>query len=756
MRRELIEYAIEGLKNKKRTTIPAFFVLCISFSFIIFATFLVSSIEKTNNEFRINTYGDWYVDLLDVKQADIDAIQNKSWVSSSGVSCNYGTVSCGDKKVGIGTVDDYLKDIGRLSLSEGVWPQNSNEVVMESDTLCSLGYDYSIGQKIVLDICIQISEEDFVYVEEEYVLVGIVHEYTDLWTINEVDRYHFLNSIIISDEAKEQIENDVNELLSEHMKLVPDIQLFLQVPAQNRVNIEDELSIYTTSYNRCVYEGENGVRTNEVYIVIILVITLIAIMFTYLLQIEKQVQSFSIMRSIGMTKRQLVCLIIYETLILAIPAIIVGIILGSLSMFIVLKVLVYGGSVPITINYVWKSLFLEIIAWTITLLIARLIVYVIVVRAPLLGKMSMQRNKRRIIHIMRHVCITIICMCYGAIVIFTGIMSINPSDRKQFIESCPSYILWPKGEDMFYEAIEKENMSEQDVENICNIPGVDYVYGFSEYNLGKSFLYVINDKDWEEVFQFEKSDINMDEFRRGEKVILCIPKEDRENYKTDFSSIRLSFETINGEEINDVYAEIGGFLYITEDVNCRLVVGFCEPYTVLCTEEFVRKYGIEGYTRIYVNTNISTENTSTDMTIAEYCRKNNIFLSNRREEYQAYKQENLQKLIMLYSVGISAGIIFMLLLGCILALEKEYQERNYIILRTIGMSKSQWRLKCFILSFKRGVISLLGGWIILINILLFREQSFENICGGRSVVVSLIAMLIPTVMSMAIFVSRKE
>ena len=75
MRRVLIGYAIEEIKNKKRTTIPAFLVLCISFSFLIFTTFLVGSIQKTNDEFRVNTYGDWYVDLLDANQSDIELFQ---------------------------------------------------------------------------------------------------------------------------------------------------------------------------------------------------------------------------------------------------------------------------------------------------------------------------------------------------------------------------------------------------------------------------------------------------------------------------------------------------------------------------------------------------------------------------------------------------------------------------------------------------------------------------------------------------------
>ena len=109
-------------------------------------------------------------------------------------------------------------------------------------------------------------------------------------------RKHFLNSIIITDEAANLMISNME--YEPKIDIKPDVQLFLQVPEENRVGIDDYLSLYTVSYNKCAYEGQNDASVNKIYSVIILLITLIAIIFTYILQIEKMVHSFSIMRSI--------------------------------------------------------------------------------------------------------------------------------------------------------------------------------------------------------------------------------------------------------------------------------------------------------------------------------------------------------------------------------------------------------------------------------------------------------------------------
>ena len=460
------------------------------------------------------------------------------------------------------------------------------------------------------------------------------------------------------------------------------------------------------------------------------------------------------MRSIGMTKKQLARLIVYEALILCIPAIIVGIIVGCLAIFVVLKIVVYGGSVPIVIDYNWRGLFSQLAAWIVTVVAARLIVYVAAIRAPLLGRMGMQRNQKHKIYVLRHLCIAIICICFGATVIFTGMMLIKPTESKRFIEACPSYVLWPDDKDINFEPIEKEYMTRSDIDNLNSIPGVDYAYGFSEYSIGDAYLYVLDDKDWEDVFHFKSTDIDMNEFRQGKAVIMCIPAEEREKYNIDLTSENFELSTINGKTIAVDNAKIGGILYIPYDINSRLVAGFNIPYTTLCSEEFMKNYGVEGYTRIYVNTGISTENTSTDITVAQYCKKNNIFLSNRREEYQAYKQENLQKIIMLYSVGGSIGIIFVLLMGCVLSLDKEQQKRSFIILRTLGMSTRQWRVKCFKTACLRGTCSLLGGWIIFFAIDMIGKKSLWDMCG-TTIVVSILVTFVPIILSTVIYDTKK-
>lgn len=767
MRKEIMQYAIQGLKNKKRTTIPAFFVLCISFSFLIFATSLIGSISKTNDEFRINTYGDWYIDILGATAQDKAWAGEQTWVSASGCSYNYGMV-CGEKKVGIGSVDSEFIAIGRLSLNEGKWPENENEVAMEADTLSSLGYDYTLGQSVTLDIELPISETDSLNIQKEYILTGIIHEYTDLWTIESYGEPYYLNSIVITQKASELLEDELNQTLEEEEKvsLKPEIQLFLQVPEEYRDGVEDQVNMLTVAYNQCAYDIVKSADANQMYIVIILMITMVAIWFTYILQINNQVHSFSIMRSVGMTKVQLARLIVYETMFLCIPAVILGIGTGSCAIVLVLKALVYGGSVPIIVDVSWKVLSIEIILWFFTVLFSRMLVYVVAVKAPLSGHMNLRRNQRRALLLLRRFCVAVLCICFGVIVIYTGIMSIRLNDRREFISSCPSYVLDPEHFDKFGQEITPRNMTGNDMSNIIAIPGVHSAYGFSEYAIEYPFetdeecspyLYVINDEDWNDIFSFQKNNINMEDFRNGKTVILCFPEEERNQYEKNISTVQFSFSTISGEEISDIKADIGGVLYISDDIN-TILAGFTNPYTLLCSEQFVLHYGIEGYTRIHVDTNFSIENASTDFTMAEYCKKNNIFLSNRREKYWAYRQECVQSLIMLFSIGISVGLIFFLLLCCILSLEKEHQTRSYNILRTIGMSKAQWRLRSLGVSCARGLSAATGGWIVFLAMLNIRGSSFSSICGGWNysnvnevgIFVSILAFAVPAAISLGL------
>ena len=60
MFRNILPLAFQGTRRKKRSSILIFSVLLISFSSAIVALSLVGSISKTNAEFRLNTYGEWY------------------------------------------------------------------------------------------------------------------------------------------------------------------------------------------------------------------------------------------------------------------------------------------------------------------------------------------------------------------------------------------------------------------------------------------------------------------------------------------------------------------------------------------------------------------------------------------------------------------------------------------------------------------------------------------------------------------------
>ncbi len=87
-------------------------------------------------------------------------------------------------------------------------------------------------------------------------------------------------------------------------------------------------------------------------------------------------------------------------------------------------------------------------------------------------------------------------------------------------------------------------------------------------------------------------------------------------------------------------------------------------------------------------------------------------MNNYREQYGAYIQEDLQKLILIYSGCGCIALVMLLLIGNILTLEAEGEEREFGILRALGMSKRQlrWQLNCR--AALRGAAAVLCGWLV--------------------------------------------
>ena len=736
----LFSYALEGIKRKKKLSISVLLVMTVTFSFLIFSISILGSIKKTNDEFRIKTYGEWYADVIDVS-TDADSFKSVAGVISCGEMKSIGYIVAGEKAVSVGIVDEPLKNIGNLELVSGCWPESSYDVVMEADTLCELGLDYTLGQEIRLPVIIE-TENGIYEIEKQYKLSGIVKEFTDIWSVQYQDFNIGLTGIILSDDAFQLLSSEAAIEFGLKENEIIKRQVFINVEKELRDQAVEQIissglmgDDSYLSINNCIISESNSDSDSTRYIFYILVVTAVSILFIDILQFERLAHNYSIMRSTGMTKKQLLVLNIYETLIMCVPAILLGAIIGIFIIYFSMKMIMYGGSVPVQMSIPIVKMAGAILLWIGTVIVGRLIVFALTMRVPLVGKISLKRGKRKIILIARKLGMYVLCTMLCGIVIFTCIRLVLPIHHKNDMKEYPSYVLWnsdvsDEDEEMSY------TVDDNVLQTMKEIPGISKIYGFNEYQLNLKEdedeivpnLYAVNWRDWKSVLDIENTVNDLASFENGDTVMLCIPEEQKEKYNpgteidlTVYDKGRLLFE--------DTDVKIAGIRYIPFDLNTRLLAGFNDTYAVVCSKKFLEKYGITGSSRIYIHPLYTVANTSLDTTLATYSKQNGLTLSNRREEYQAYYQEAIQEIIMTITMGLTISLIIILLYLSVLSYEAKYMERNYKILRSIGMSKKQWNQKLVIMALCRMVISYILGWLIYIGAVIVKNESLVTVYG---------------------------
>lgn len=736
MFRNILSLALQGTFRKKRSSILIFSVLLISFSSAIVALSLVGSISKTNAEFRLNTYGEWYCGIPSGMEEDAAWLKRQQWAAEVGKSGNYGTIVTEPAQIGFGTLDDALIKIGRIRLDAGRFPASDNEIAMEADALSALGCDYELGQEITLLIDVPYQDQ-LIPVERSYILCGVIHEYSNLWVLNRNSDNRLLVSAVVTEDAAENVVENARECIThpENRALVASIpQYFLTVKEADRETACQSLNGWLSSTrsgdygdirvceNTAAYPDAISQEYDDYYVYIIAAVTMIAVLCVYIMQMSGEIHSFAVLRSIGITKPQMALLLLMETLILILPAIVLGIPCGAGLTWLALRGMLYSGSVAIQVAVPYDTLLAVIGLWVSAVLLSRLIMFAVTVHTPLTGRMQLQSGKARQVKRLRSTLIVLLLSAFGAVIIYTATESIRPNFLREYWSLCPAYTIW-----------KDTTVSVTETNLIRQVPGVARVDGFGEMTIGLSFdgveeqtvwIYAIDEEGWTETFDFSQI---KEDFHNGELVILCFPENSGEEYPTPEGKITLRVCSNSDEYLAESKAD-AHIVKLPENAMNRGLFALWEPYTIFCSETYLKqllasmeegqqwdKYiaGEEfGYDRVYVSADLNSDYLSTDVAMADLCKENELTFDNRRQQFQSLVQENVQTLILLYASGICIALVVLLILASALSLEAEQEKRHFGILRAIGMSKRQMRRKLVTKALMRSLTAVVIGWVL--------------------------------------------
>lgn len=781
MFREYLSLAAEGLLHKRRKSILIFLILTLSFSFAILSISLVSSMGKTNQENLYDTFGTWHLAIPSGTEDDLAWFQDpeQSWVEQLGISRCYGTVTGEGGSFGFGTMDQEFIALGRIRLEEGRFPQADNEIAMEADSLSALGYDYTLGQEITLPIQVSCGEGS-ITVTWSYTLTGLLKEYTGIWVLDQNRSAQQLVSACVTEPAAEQVLELAREQLSAadrgQIQAIP--QYFLSVPEENWSGYSYELSVHMAMtqagrpdtrpcVNKTILQLQTQAESENLYIVLIALVAVLAVFCTYMIQLPADVQSFATLRSIGGTRGQLTLLLLLETLFLWFPAVVAGTLLGAAETWLALRLVMFTGNIYVYLAIPYTVLFCLFLIWAVVILLARLLTLCLILWLPLTGRFGLKTVHIRRLNLLRNgvlvflfgvVCFFVLQTSIGAIPLLYDMEAFRfgkmydvyaASSRAEADESS---LLTPADIQQFQSLIDAQVLPYSQGSVFLSFPGLEE---------RRVLLCILeNPADYG---SFQLSQSNLDSFAAGELVLVCLP-ERMEEYQIENDPI-LSNPPLPDEEVTLRFSDTYQIGVSTEDSVEALLQRvplldesnqpFSQPYTIVCSPAYLETilaqmppdgcwgYNGEyragfpaGFTSLGFLADIRSVNFASDTLLASLSSKLGLLFSNERTTYLSVYQQRLMSLIVLVSSGVCISVISLIIAVSILALESESEARSLSILRSIGMTRMQGVLRIFGKALARSLAALiLGGVCYEIYSTYMTQQKLEQAIAENAVII---------------------
>lgn len=519
MKNELFKLAMQGLKGKRRSSLLTALVLTISFAAALVTLCITGSIAETNSEYRLNTYGAWYGAIPCAFGGDEEFLSSADGVGRIGKATVCGQIASesGANVAAIGTADENLTSLGRIGLQDGEFPKKENEIALEASVLSKLGKDYTIGQELTLTVLFDAVSDGIITDEKlsaecSFTLCGVLREYSNLWLLSENKQMKPLCGALITEAAAAKLQNKAVEAAAERnaqaaegtetvSAAAANQQLFFEIDEAERTQTVKIINAYMQESRRgtnadkaiCVNSAafsDNGeANYHSLYILMIIAVTVIAVVCIYAVQLQKQVRGIALFRSIGITKRQLRLLLTFETLILALPAAVIGAALGAFGVKLILKLFVYAKSAPVKVAIPWSQLAFTALCWFASIFAARMAVFRVALSEPLTGRMHTARSCARAFDLLRRAAVMLLAAIFCAAVITGFLESLYPRTDMRSWQNKPAYIVNTESQSIaFFGEGRAAQLITQDMVDIYEaIPGITKAVAMNEMTVELTF-----------------------------------------------------------------------------------------------------------------------------------------------------------------------------------------------------------------------------------------------------------------------------
>ncbi len=374
----LKKLTLKSLKLNKKRTIVTIIGIILSTALICAVAGMITSVQKTLINYAKSHSGNYHVCFKNIPNDELKYIKENKNVQNYFLSKNvgYGKLEKVENEykpyIFVMEYDKKGLEQGGVTLLEGRMPENSNEIVIPEHLIKSGKINYTIGEKITLNLGkrqtkdgLELTQEDALLTDEseetesssksksetedlEEIVDTKEHTYT---IVGIIERSNYKGIEGFSAPGYTAIsymdnENDINT--ANISVLYSNLKDFQKKTEDIKSIIEKNIgSSVTVSYNSSLIDYEGGVSdttmaslysVGAVVIVIIILSSVFVIRNSFSISVSEKTKQYGMLSSIGATKKQIKKSVLYEGFYIGIIGIPLGILCGMLAVVILLQV----------------------------------------------------------------------------------------------------------------------------------------------------------------------------------------------------------------------------------------------------------------------------------------------------------------------------------------------------------------------------------------------------------------------------------